>query len=316
MRLDSVKEYAAKKWENAPSTATPITAENLNHMEDGIKDNSAAVKAIVESVSDDVSEDANKIASMAALYKTDRKIGSEELPGGSSDLSGAVNWLNEELEGKTSQLKEDIVYKRNARLTPVQFETVLGYYSYNEFVSGKKEWGARLMRVQCKKGDKYLYHGYCDNIYGVSFLDSDFGIIRQIHVPKNKEFEMDVNVIDNASYIDFYSASFNTKTYVLKYNREDTNNNDVGKIFTDASSQLSETDNKYFSPAREELVDAKGMILKSITPENDTVFKFSFVQHQVATAYVDDFCIVTSDDYVNGTEVKKILLYSFRKERH
>ena len=50
MRLDSVKEYAAKKWENAPSTATPITAENLNHMEDGIKDNSVAIKTIVESV--------------------------------------------------------------------------------------------------------------------------------------------------------------------------------------------------------------------------------------------------------------------------
>lgn len=209
------------------------------------------------------------------------------------------------LKKETSSLKEDLAYKINSRLTPVQFETVLGYYGANGFVAGKKEWGARLMRVPCKKGDKYLYHGYCDNIYGVSFLDSDFGVIRRIHVPKNKEFEMDVNVIDNASYIDFYSASYSKKTYVLKYNREDTNNNDVGKIFTDASSQLSETDNKYFSPNREELVDAKGMILKSITPENDTVFKFSFVQHQKSTAYVDDFCIVTSDDYVNGTEVFK-----------
>lgn len=305
MKLDSVKEYSAKKWENSPSTATPITAENLNHMEDGIKDNSAAVKAIVESVSDDVSEDANKIASMLALYKTDKKIGSKALPGGTDDLSGAVNWLNEELEGKTSQLKKDLAYKINSRLTPVQFETVLGYYAYGEFVSGKKEWGARLMRVPCKKGDKYLYHGFSDNIYGVSFLDSEFGIIRQIHVPENKEFEMDVNVIDNASYIDFYSGSSFIKTHVLKYNREDTIDNDVGKIFIDASSQLSETDNKYFSPNREELVDAKGMKLKEITPENDTVFKFSFTQHQAATAYVDDFCIVTSDDYVNGTEVFK-----------
>lgn len=113
------------------------------------------------------------------------------------------------------KLKEDIVYKRNARLIPVQFETFLGYYGGNGFNSGKKEWGARLMRVPCKKGDKYLYHGYCDNIYGVSFLDSDFGVIRQISVPENKEFEMDVNVIDNASYIDFYSASYSTKTYVL-----------------------------------------------------------------------------------------------------
>ena len=209
----------------------------------------------------------------------------------------------EETDVEIRGLKEDIVYKRNARLIPVQFETVLGYYGGNGFNSGKKEWGARLMRVPCKKGDKYLYHGYCDNIYGVSFLDSDFGVIRQISVPENKEFEMDVNVIDNASYIDFYSASCSTKTYVLKYSREDTSNNDVGKIFIDASSQLSETDNKYFSPTREELIYGASMKLKEITPENDTVFKFSFTQNQTATAYVDDFCIVTSNNYVNGTEI-------------
>lgn len=209
----------------------------------------------------------------------------------------------EAVRSQVSELKGDLAYKINSCLTPVQFETVLGYYAFNEFVSGKKEWGARLMRVPCKKGDKYLYHGYSDNIYGVSFLDSEFGIIRQIHVPKNKEFEMDVNVIDNASYIDFYSANKSKKTYVLKYNREDTSNNDVGKIFIDASSQLIETDDKYFSPLVEELVYGAGMKLKEITPENDTVFKFSFTQHQSATAYVDDFCIVTSGDYQNGTEV-------------
>lgn len=207
------------------------------------------------------------------------------------------------LKTETNSLKGDLVYKQNARLTPVQFQTILGYYASGGFVSGKKEWGARLMRVPCKKGDKYLYHGYCDNIYGVSFLDSKFHIIRQISIPVNKEFEMDVNVIDNASYIDFYSANIGSKTYVLKYNTEDTINNDVGKIFVDASSQLIETDNKYFSPAREELVYGAGMKLKEITPENDTVFKFSFTQHQAATAYVDDFCIVTSNNYVNGTEV-------------
>lgn len=209
------------------------------------------------------------------------------------------------LKEETDSLKEGISYKIDSRLTPVQFETVLGYYASGGFVVGKKKWGARLMRVQCKKGDKYLYHGYCDNIYGVSFLDSNFRIIRQIHVPQNKEFEMDVNVIDNASYIDFYSGNAATKTYVLKYNREDTIDNDVGKIFVDASSQLIETDDKYFSPTREELVDSVDMKLKEITPENDTVFKFSFSQHQTATAYVDDFCIVTSDNYVNGTEVFK-----------
>lgn len=209
----------------------------------------------------------------------------------------------EAVREQISSLKEDLVYKINSRLTPVQFETILGYYASRGFVSGKKEFGARLMRVPCRKGDKYLYHGDSDNIYGVSFLNSDLSVIRQIHVPVNKEFEMDVDVIEDAAYIDFYSAFNNKKTYVLKYNTEDTINNDVGKIFVDASSQLIETDDKYFSPMREELVYGANMKLKEITPENDTIFKFSFTQHQAVTAYVDDFCIVSSGDYVNGTEV-------------
>lgn len=29
-------EYTRINWENSPSTETPVTAENLNHMEDGI----------------------------------------------------------------------------------------------------------------------------------------------------------------------------------------------------------------------------------------------------------------------------------------
>lgn len=199
-------------------------------------------------------------------------------------------------------LKEDIIYKRNVKLTPVQFETVLGYYSVDGFENGKKEWNARLMRVPVKKGDKYLYHGFCDNIYGVSFLKSDLSVIRQIHVPVNEEFEMDIDVVEDASYIDFYSGNVAAKTYVLKYDKEDINNDDVGKIFIDDSSEITETYDKYFSPIREEFVDSFGMILKSITPKTDTVYKFSFTAMQIASAYIDDFCIVTNLDHEDGVE--------------
>ena len=60
----------------------------------------------------------------------------------------------ETLKQTTKSQGEDLDYKKNVGLVPVQFETVLGYYTSKGFVSGKKEWGARLMRVQCKKGDK------------------------------------------------------------------------------------------------------------------------------------------------------------------
>lgn len=203
------------------------------------------------------------------------------------------------------QLKEDLIYKQNAKLTPVQFETILGYYNESGFVQGKKEWGALLMRVSVEKGERYLYHGYCDNIYGVTFLDSEHNVVKQIRVPTNKEFEMDVNVTENAAYIDFYLAGTSAKMFVLKYNKNkaDTSNDDVGRIFIDASSELTETNDKYFTPNSENLVNADSMILKSITPENDTVYRFSFTQHQLYTVYVDDFCAVTGSDYTDGTEV-------------
>lgn len=204
---------------------------------------------------------------------------------------------------KIGKLKEDIVYKRNTRLIPVQFDTILGYYSSGGFESGKKEWNARLMRVPVKKGDKYLYHGFCDNIYGVSFLNSDLSVIRQIHVPVNEEFEMDIDVVEDASYIDFYSGLCSAKTYVLKYNKTHTDDTDTGKIFIDSSSELITTNDRYFSPLLNDLVNGVGMILKSITPETDTVYKFSFTAMQAASAYIDDFCIVTNNNYSPGTEV-------------
>lgn len=48
----------------------------------------------------------------------------------------------EAVRQQIGSLKEDLVYKINSRLTPVRFETILGYYaSSGGFVSGKKEWG-------------------------------------------------------------------------------------------------------------------------------------------------------------------------------
>lgn len=220
-----------------------------------------------------------------------------------NELSNMINKQNDNLQSQINSLEEDIFYKQNARLTPVQFETILGYYNGFSFVQGQKKWGALLMRVSVEKGDRYLYHSYCDNIYGVTFLDSEQNVVKQIHVPKSKEFEMNVDVTENAAYIDFYLAGTLSKMFVLKYNKEDTINDDVGKIFIDASSELTKTEDKYFVPTNENLIAGNGMILKTITPENDTIYKFSFTQFQSGTAYVDDFCIVTSDNYVDGTEV-------------
>ncbi len=197
-------------------------------------------------------------------------------------------------------------YKKNVGLVPVQFETVMGYYDGNKFVAGKKEWTARLFRVAVQQGEKYKYYGYCDNAYGISYLNSNFDIVKQDKVATNVEFEIDVTVPSGVTYIDFYSAAGNKKAYALKYDTVvSLYKKEEGYIYKDATSELSVTDNKYFSPQKNEYVDENGMRLKEITVKTDTLFKFSFTQYQQYTAYVDDFCIVTSDDYVNGTEVFK-----------
>ena len=237
------------------------------------------------------------------IGNNDKGVDSTFTVEGAAADSKAVGDKFAKVDSETASLKEDLIYKQNAKLTPVQFETVLGYYNGSSFVQGQKKWGALLMRVSVKKGDRYLYHGYCDNIYGVTFLDSEHNVLKQIHVPTNKEFEMNVDVTENAAYIDFYLAGTLSRMFVLKYNKVDIRNDDVGRIFIDASSELTETNDKYFIPNSENLVDGGGMILKSITPENDTVYRLSFTQHQSATVYVDDFCAVTGSGYTDGTEV-------------
>ena len=41
--LNNFIEYVKQNWQNIPATATPITAERLEHIENGIKSNSNAL---------------------------------------------------------------------------------------------------------------------------------------------------------------------------------------------------------------------------------------------------------------------------------
>lgn len=42
--LNNFIEYVKQNWQNRPATATPITAERLEHIENGIKSNSNALE--------------------------------------------------------------------------------------------------------------------------------------------------------------------------------------------------------------------------------------------------------------------------------
>ena len=42
----ALQEYTPTQWEDAPSSETPITAENLNHIEGGISGANVALRAL------------------------------------------------------------------------------------------------------------------------------------------------------------------------------------------------------------------------------------------------------------------------------
>ena len=68
MNLDGFTKYSRQTWKNSPDTTTPINANRLNHIEEGIQGNSDSLQDVLDSVSDDITNDPNKIASSAALY--------------------------------------------------------------------------------------------------------------------------------------------------------------------------------------------------------------------------------------------------------
>lgn len=52
--LNNFIEYVKQNWQNRPSTVTPITAERLEHIENGIKSNSDALAEIKRTFMDAV----------------------------------------------------------------------------------------------------------------------------------------------------------------------------------------------------------------------------------------------------------------------
>lgn len=197
-------------------------------------------------------------------------------------------------------LKESLDYKQNTELMPTQFETIVGYYKGTEFVEGQRAWGARIARVSVQSGEKYRYMYSTDLPTIVTFLNDEKNVISQITVARNTRGIIDVYIPDGVAYADFYSAFHSKKFECLKYSNSSKLES---MIFSDDIESFKVISNRYFSPSQEELVVSNGQQLYSYTATESSIFRISFIQHQPFTAYVDDFCCVDSNDYVNGTEV-------------
>ena len=102
MTISGFTAYVKQLWKNKPDTSTPLSAERLLHMEDGIKENSDAIEAIAAAVVSQIVNDPDKIASMAALYAVNQKIGdTTQLPAGVADLVTAATQLYSNLDDRT-----------------------------------------------------------------------------------------------------------------------------------------------------------------------------------------------------------------------
>ena len=107
MKLSNFAAYVKQAWKNKPDTSTPLSAERLRHIEDGIKGNSDAIGAIAAAVVNQIVNDPDKIASMAALYAVNQKVSAldgkvgdtAQLPDGATDVVTAIAKQNSDLNG-------------------------------------------------------------------------------------------------------------------------------------------------------------------------------------------------------------------------
>lgn len=110
MKISNFAAYIAQLWRNKPDTSTPLSAERLRHIEDGIKGNSDAIEAIAAAVVNQIVNDPDKIASMAALYAVNQKVSAldgkvgdtAQLPDGATDVVTAITKQNSDLKNMWS----------------------------------------------------------------------------------------------------------------------------------------------------------------------------------------------------------------------
>lgn len=99
MLSDFVK-YVKQYWHDRPDKSTPLNADRLNHIENGIGSNSEAINQIANAVVSNIVNDPDKIASIAAVYALQEKLGTGELPSDASDAISAINTLYSNLDNR------------------------------------------------------------------------------------------------------------------------------------------------------------------------------------------------------------------------
>ena len=130
MTLSGFVAYIKQLWANKPSTSSPLSAERLNHMEEGIKANSDGITKVVTSVTDQVVNDTNKIASAASLYSVKQVVDKTN-----SDLAALETTLSERgtILGYLAQVPDTDTVQKTYDLTP--YSGVYVVLNFNGFTN-------------------------------------------------------------------------------------------------------------------------------------------------------------------------------------
>lgn len=110
MNLSNFVAYVKQAWKNKPDTSTPLSAERLTHLEEGIKGNNGAIQELAAAVVSQIVNNPDKIASMAALYAVNQKVttldgkvgDTAQLPSGTADVASAIAQLYSNLNNMWS----------------------------------------------------------------------------------------------------------------------------------------------------------------------------------------------------------------------
>lgn len=127
MKINGFVAYVKQLWKNKPDTSTPVSAERLLHIEDGIKASSDAIEKIEAAVISQIINDPDKIASMAALYEVNQKV---------TEQGKQITQLNSDF-GKTLKIVESgfsVFSNVPAKGSATNDVTFTGRYDINPFI--------------------------------------------------------------------------------------------------------------------------------------------------------------------------------------
>ena len=156
MLSDFVK-YVKQYWHDRPDKSTPLNADRLNHIENGIASNSEAINQIANAVVSNIVNDPEKIASMAAVYALQEKLGTGELPSDAPNAISAINTLYSNLFPNNGRIPDGTDF--NSLLTVGKY-FVISNDETQTMTNIPEKMAGRLFVLNMLGDDKVLNKGY------------------------------------------------------------------------------------------------------------------------------------------------------------